>query len=66
MGLPSNREVGFVGITVQDSGRLIFNSHYGEADDTWVVTVSITIFFFTRYSYPFYRSTIYVVMVKLY
>ncbi|PIK55159.1 Tenascin-X [Apostichopus japonicus] len=40
MGLPSNREVGFVGITVQDSGRLIFNSHYGEADDTWVVTVS--------------------------
>lgn len=45
MGLPSNREVGFVGITVQDSGRLIFNSHYGEADDTWVVTVSITISF---------------------
>lgn len=39
MGLPSNRNLEFVGITVQDSGHLIFKSHYGVVEDQWIVTV---------------------------
>lgn len=47
MGLPSNRNLEFVGITVQNDGHLIFQTHYGVVGDQCTVTVRIRLFLLT-------------------